>query len=394
MKPEAITNVSRKMDGYFEQGPIRPPSEARSLLIRVTRNCPWNKCAFCRTYRDQKFELRSLQDIKADITAAGAMCEDIQALSVREGEGGLVTERIVQILFDRYPSYLDQHRSVGLWLYYGGESIFFQDADSLVMKSADIASVLLHIRETFPLVKRITTYCRSKTAARKSVEELKMLADAGLSRIHIGMESGYDPLLKFIRKGVTAKEHIEGGQKVKAAGISLSEYVIPGLGGERWTKEHARETARVIRAIDPDFIRLRSLYVTEHTSLMDKIEQGEFTPLSDDNIVQEIKTFVEGLEGIQSTIVSDHILNLLEEVEGKLPDDKAKILALIDRYFSLTKQDRLIFRLGRRQGLYRRIDDLYDQSRYHELHALVERYERNEKGSLEKHLSRILHNYI
>ena len=378
----------------FEQGPIRPPSEARSLLIRVTRNCPWNKCAFCRTYRDEKFELRSLPEVIEDIKCMASIADKIRELSLKKGEGGSVTRKVVQEIFNHEHIYDDQHRSIAFWLYSGGESVFIQDADSLVLKTVDFTSILSYIRACFPFVNRITTYCRGKTAARKSIEDLKEIKEAGLSRIHIGLESGYDPLLQFIRKGVTAAEHIEGGQKVKAAGISLSEYIIPGLGGERWSQEHAGETARVINEINPDFIRLRSLYVKSGTSLMEMMERGEFSLLADDAVVQEIRVFLSKLEGIESTIVSDHILNLLEEVEGKLPHDRDKLIAVVDRYLSLSATDRLVFRLGRRRGIYRRLDDMHDENTYAGLASIVRQYEDNEKGSLDKYLSMIMHNYV
>jgi len=126
-----------------------------------------------------------------------------------------------------------------------------QDSNSLVMKTDDLAEILRFIREKFPEVRRITSYCRSLTAAKKTVEELKMLREAGLSRIHVGMESGYDPLLKFIRKGATAEQHIEGGRRIVTAGISLSEYVMPGLGGVRWTGRARRRVCPGLESNQP-----------------------------------------------------------------------------------------------------------------------------------------------
>ncbi len=382
------------MDFSFEQGPIRPPSEAKSLLIRVTRNCPWNKCAFCNSYRGKKFELRSLDEIFADIGKMKEIVNRVQELSWKLGEGGQLTNKVVRLIFDQENAYDDGFRSVAAWLYYGGQSVFIQDADSLIIKTDTLVSVLNEIKSAFPFVTRITSYCRSKTASRKSVEELKRLKSAGLSRIHIGMESGYDPLLAFIRKGVTAAEHIKGGRHVVEAGLSLSEYVVPGLGGTRWTREHAEETARVLNEINPDFIRLRSLHAVPGTDLHDKILQGEFIPLSDNDVVKEIRSFIEKLEGINSTVVSDHILNLLEEVQGKLPDDKNKILGVIDRYLALSEKDQLIFRLGRRKGIYRSVDDLSDSRTYNTLRTTVEQYELREPGQLDKALSQMMHNYI
>lgn len=382
------------MDFSFEQGPIRPPSEAKSLLIRVTRNCPWNKCAFCNSYRGRKFELRSLDEIFADIGEMKNIVTQVQELSWKLGESGRVSDQVIRLIFGNESAYDDGFRSVAAWLYYGGQSVFLQDADSLIIKTDILVSVLEEIKKAFPFVTRITSYCRSKTAARKSVEDLKRLKAAGLSRIHIGMESGYDPLLAFIRKGVTAAEHIKGGRHVVEAGLSLSEYVVPGLGGTRWTREHAGETARVLNEINPDFIRLRSLHAVPGTDLHDKMLKGDFNPLSDNETVEEIRSFIEQLEGIESTVVSDHILNLLEEVQGKLPDDREKILAVIDGYLALPETDQLIFRLGRRKGLYRSLDDLSDGRLYHSLKETVEQYEQREPGQLDKALSLMMHQYI
>ena len=382
------------MNPSFEQGPIRPPSEARSLLIRVSRNCPWNRCAFCRTYKNTKFEFRSVEEIKEDIDSMSEIAEMLKERSIGEGEQGLITGKMVNIIFDHDSLYNESHKAVALWLYYGGESVFLQDADSLVMKTDEIESILRYIRDAFPSITRITTYCRSKTAARKSVEELQSLRDAGLNRIHIGMESGLDPLLKLIRKGVTAAEHIEGGQKIKAAGISLCEYVIPGLGGRSYSGDHARETARVINSINPDFVRLRSLHVVTGTPLMEMMQRGEFSPLGDEDVLREIRELISGLGGIETTIVSDHILNLLEEVEGRLPRDKQRMLDVLERYFSLSEEQRLVFRLGRRSGLYGRLAELSDRNVYQDLKSIVDHYETMGKGSLEKHLSAMMNHYI
>ena len=378
----------------FEQGPIRPPSEASSLLLRLTRNCPWNRCAFCSTYKDERFSMRSVEEIKQDIDNMGAIADRLREFSVQEGEGGVISEKIARLVFARHPFYDEYDRTVALWLYRGGETIFLQDADSLVMKTDDVAEILHYIRHVFPSVRRITTYCRSHTAARKTIEELKILKDAGLERIHVGLESGSDTVLKIIRKGASAEEHITAGTNIMAAGLSLSEYIIPGLGGTIHSRQHARETARVINAINPDFVRLRTLHVVDGTPLIDMMQSGEFQPPGDEDIVKEIREFIECLEGINSTIVSDHILNLLEEIEGAMPKDKEKMLAVIDRYFSLSAKERLIFRLGRRRGIYRTLDDLADTGVYSELNDVVEHYERLGGDSLEKQLSAFMNGFI
>ncbi len=341
----------------FEQGPIRPPSEARSLLLRFTRNCPWNKCKFCPVYKRRTFSRRTVEEIKADIDAAATMREQIVALSQEMGEGGQVSQAVVNHVFSN-PRLSDAFRNVAAWLYYGTGAVFIQDANNLVMKPEALVEALKHLRARIPEVERITTYARSSTAAQRTVEELKMIREAGLDRVHIGLETGYDPLLKFMKKGVTAEKQIKGGQNVKAAGMELSEYVMPGLGGRKWWKEHATATAQVLNQIDPDFIRLRTLRVPDRIELYQDVQSGEFEKPSDDEVAAEIRLFIETLDGIHSYLASDHIMNLIETVEGRLPGDKPKMLALLDSYLEMPDRDRLMYRLCRRMGRCREPRDL------------------------------------
>jgi hypothetical protein len=379
--------------GLFEQGPIRPPSEAQSLLIRVTRNCPWSRCAFCHTYQGKPFSLRPVAEVRADIRRIARTAERVQAISRQVGEAGGVGRKTILKIFDGENSD-DSLRSVAAWLHYGGDSVFLQDANSLVLKTDDLAEVISFIRETFPSVTRITTYARARTAARKTLIDFIRLREAGLSRIHVGMESGYDPLLEFIGKGVTAAELVDGGQKIREAGISLCEYVMPGLGGRRWSREHAIETARVLNLIEPNHIRLRTLQVVPGTLLAQKVRKGQFDPPDDEEILREIRLFIESLQGIMTEIVSDHILNLLEELAGKLPGDRERLIGVIDRFFSLSAEERLIFRLGRRLGLYRTLDDLADGHTYQRLEPLVWKYQGKSPDALEHDLAELRRRYI
>jgi len=380
------------MENCFEQGPIRPPSEATSLLIRVTRNCPWNKCAFCHTYRGTRFELRSVEEVKMDIQAMRDFADHIVELSWKLGEGGRVNKNVLKQI-SNHKFHNDFFQTVAVWLYFGGENVFLQDANSLVAKTPDLIAILDFLKEKFSQIKRITTYCRSHTAARKTVSEFEQLKKAGLSRIHVGMESGSDDVLAVINKGVKAIDHVKAGQNIRQAGIELSEYFMPGLGGTKYTIQHALETARVMNAINPDFIRLRTLHVVPGTELEDLVKNGEFQPLGDEDILREIQLFIENLEVKGSHLVSDHILNLLEELEGTFPEDKAKILSLIKRYFDLSDEERLIFRLGRRSGALRRLDDLADKETFLSLKAVVDNYAA-EGGNLEEDMVKIMNNYI
>ena len=381
------------MNNYFEQGPIRPPSEATSLLIRVTRNCPWNKCAFCHTYRGSKFELRSVEEVKKDIQTMKEIADQIAGLSWKLGEGGHVNRNVLQHIYNNNNFNNDFFQTVAAWLYFGGENVFLQDANSLILKTTDLLAILDFLREKFPQIKRITSYCRSHTAARKTVGEFEQFKKAGLSRIHIGMESASDEVLSLIHKGVTASDHIKAGLNIRQAGIELSEYVMPGLGGAKWTRQHALETARVINAINPDFIRLRTLYVVPGTGMDELMKKGEFQSLNDEDILREINLFIENLDVQGTYLASDHILNLLEELEGKLPADKPVILSAISRYFELSAEDRIIFRLGRRSGALRKLDDLADEETYSRLKSVVDRYTA-EGGNIEEDIIKTMNNYI
>ncbi|RLB22574.1 MAG: radical SAM protein [Deltaproteobacteria bacterium] len=379
----------------FEQGPIRPPNEARSLLLRFTRNCPWNQCLFCPVYKKRKFSLRTVEEIKQDIQTARDIADDIKALSWKLGYKGEVTDEVISYVFNK-GYYSEQYASIAMWMYYGTGACFLQDADNLVMKTSDLVEALTFLREKFPEIKRVTTYSRSRTVVRKSVESLKKIREAGLDRVHIGLESGYDPVLKFMRKGVSAAQHIEAGRKVIEAGMELSEYVMPGLGGQKWWREHAIETAKVLNQINPHFIRLRSLRVPKRVPLYEKVKDGSFVMQTDDMLAEELKLFIENLEGITSTVTSDHIMNLLEEVSGKLPEDKEKMLEVIRRYQELPDKDRLIYRVGRRGGAYRSIDDLWrDPVTYKKIENLIRDIE-SDKGidGVEEFITEMVDRYI
>jgi radical SAM superfamily enzyme YgiQ (UPF0313 family) len=379
----------------FEQGPIRPPNEARSLLLRITRNCPWNQCLFCPVYKGQKFSLRTAEEVKTDIQTARDIADDIKALSWKMGDSGLITNRVMAyILRDHNYSY--SYKGVALWLYSGTGECFLQDADNFIMRTEDLVEVLRFLREKFPDLRRVTTYSRSRTVSRKSLAEMKEIREAGLDRVHIGLESGYDPVLKFIKKGVTAARHIDAGRKVIDAGMSLSEYVMPGLGGEAMWKEHATETARVLNQINPHYIRLRSLRVPTRTPLYQKLMSGEFRMLTDDQVVEEIKVFIESLnDSITSTITSDHIMNLLDEVKGKLPEEKENMLAVIRRYQDLPESDRMIYRIGRRGGVYSSTDDLHrDQSTYHRIKELASELSAKGPGEIERFINEMADQYV
>lgn len=365
----ALAEESRIGSASFDLGPIRPPSEAFSLLIRVTRNCPWNRCKFCSLYKGTEFQLKSVEEIKQEIRTARLIHDEIKEMAEKAGYGGKVREAAGALLRNPPSAAV---LNVARWQYAGGENVFLQDSNALVMKTGELAEVIRFLRQTFPDIKRVTSYARTKTVNKKSAEEMVALHQAGLSRLHIGLESGFDPLLKFMDKGATAADHIAAGQKVVASGISLSEYVILGLGGKEWWPEHAVATAAVLNEINPDFIRVRTLVVKPGTPLYQEVKNGSFIRATDEEIIAEEKLLIEHLDG-RSCYVSDHITNLLPEIEGQLPQDKAKMLAVIERFQALSPEERAHFRVGRRLGIYQRLDDLqHDRSRQMMAAALTE----------------------
>ncbi|HAA09025.1 MAG: radical SAM protein [Syntrophomonadaceae bacterium] len=271
----------------YEGTVYRPPSEAHSLLIQATIGCPHNKCTFCTMYKDTRFRLRPVHEIKED---------------------------------------LDMARD-----YYGEgiHSLFFPDGNTIIMKTDQLEEIFLYARQLFPKLQRITVYGSARFVNKKSLEDLQRLKAAGLTRVHTGMESGDDVTLEKIKKGVTSAEIIEAGLKLKQAGIQTSEYYLVGIGGLERTREHALESARVLSAISPDFIRLRTFVPVPNTPLYEDYRQGRFQLLSPHQALQEVRLLVENLECDNSILLSDHVSNYWD-VQGIIPRDRQEMLAQID----------------------------------------------------------------
>lgn len=379
----------------FEQGPIRPPSEAGSLLLRFTRNCPWNRCTFCPVYKGTGFSRRSLEEIREDIDAVCRIMDDLGNVSRSMGFGGELNQESLGAALTRSPhAHNPCYRHVALWALGAKGTVFIQDANSLILPTSVLVSALEYLKSKVPGIQRVTSYARSSTLARKSLQELAEIREAGLDRIHIGLESGSDQVLEFVQKGVTARQHIDAGRRVVEAGMTLSEYVMPGLGGKTWSKEHALETARVLNEIDPHFIRLRSLRIPHRAPLHEDAHTGRFLPLGDDETVHEIRLFIESLAGIRSSLASDHIMNLLEEVTGTFPRDKELMLRVIDLYLGLPPEDKLLFRLGRRGGALRSLAELNDQPMRQRLQFAMRDLASQTGGDVEKLITDLGDQYI
>ena len=272
---------------------------------------------------------------------------------------GYIDNRAVNNLFNS----LEDKDRVALnaavnWYSTGMKSIFLQDANSMIIKPDDFVYILEYLKKCFPDIDRITTYARSHTIVRIRQNDLQRMADAGLNRVHVGMESGSDIVLKKINKGIDKAGHIKAGLKIKKAGMQLSEYVMPGLGGIEYSIEHAMETASALNSINPDFIRIRTLAVTKGTKLAQEAETGDFQKPTDTMMAKELRLFLETLDGIDSHIKSDHILNLFETIDGKMPEDKDKMINIIDSFFELDPGQRALYQVGRRMGFFRGPDDM------------------------------------
>ena len=265
-------------------GPIyRPPSEADSLLIQATVGCPHNRCTFCMVYKKgPKYRVRPVAEIKEDIAAA------------REAYGP------------------------------GIRTLFFPAGNTIAMKTEDLCEICRFAGQTFPDLERITVYGSSQYIHKKGLEGLKRLAEAGLSRIHVGLESGDDVILKQIKKGTDSREQIEAGKWVMQAGMELSLYVIMGIGGNDRTVQHARETAKVLNAIDPHFIRIRTFVPKVDTPLLEEVQLNTFRMLGPHEILHETEMLIKILE-VSSYLASDHYTNYIN-LEGRLPEAKGRLL--------------------------------------------------------------------
>ena len=328
----------------FEVGVYRPPSEGGSfsLLLRITRNCPWNRCAFCNMYKTEKFEIRPPDEIKQDIDSIAAVCNELKAISHRLGLNGRITRDTAIEMINKHPE-LNYHQGFVMvynWLQSGAKTAFLQDANSPIMKTEQFVDVLQYLRKTFPTLTRVTSYARSKTLSQKKLEELEAIRSAGLDRLHVGLETGDDELLQKIKKGVTAEGHIKGGQKAMQAGFQLSEYWMPGLGGRELWENHARNTARVLSEINPHYIRSRPLFPQPGTPIYDWEQSGEFRMLSPDEHLKELRLMIENLD-VTSKVCFDHAGNYWRNSRGgqllshgyegyKFPDEKPGVLELID----------------------------------------------------------------
>lgn len=265
---------------------FRPPSEARSFILRVTRGCAHNKCTYCNMYRGVPFQILSDEEIS---------------------------------------------RQIALAVHYGKESvrrIFLADGDALVLPTAKLLKILQALRENFPKLQRVASYAAPKDILRKSEEELRQLKEAGLQLLYYGMETGDDITLKAVNKGVNAAEAIEAGRRVTASGMKLSLMVILGLAGKEGSQRHALETAKAINIIQPTMLSALCLMLYRGSELLDQFENGEFNPLSPQGLMEELHLMMQNIDLPQDKhclFRSNHVSNYVQ-LAGTLPKDKDRLL--------------------------------------------------------------------
>ena len=269
---------------------FRPPSEAQSFILRVTRGCAHNKCTYCNMYRGVPFQILKDEEISRQI-----------ALAVHFGKNSV-------------------------------RRVFLADGDALVLPTAKLLKILQALREQFPKLQRVASYAAPKDILRKSEEELRQLREAGLQLLYYGMETGDDATLKAVKKGVTAEEAIEAGRRVTASGMKLSLLVILGLAGVEGSARHALATAKAINIIKPTHLSALCLMLYRGSELKEQFEEGNFNPLSPAGLMQELHLMLNNIELPREHCClfrSNHVSNYVQ-LAGTLPKDKERLLQQVE----------------------------------------------------------------
>ncbi|EFK38407.1 MULTISPECIES: radical SAM protein [Peptoniphilus] len=266
---------------------FRPPSEARSLIIQATVGCAHNKCSFCYMYKDDNFIIRPLEDIKKDL-----------------------------IEMSQYGSY---------W-----RRIFLADGDALVLKTSDLLEILKTIKQYYPNIERVSSYATAGDINRKSIEELTALRDAGLEMLYIGFESGDDEILRKINKGLTYKDYVSAMAKCKEVGFKTSITIIAGLGGVELMEQNAKGTAKIISETKPDYVSYLTMRIYKNTPLYLDYINGKFNMPNAEEILQEMKIFLENVDSEGTIFRSNHASNYVL-LAGTLNEDKKGLIEAIDK---------------------------------------------------------------
>jgi radical SAM superfamily enzyme YgiQ (UPF0313 family) len=272
---------------HYEGNIIRPPSEAGSILLQATVGCSHNKCTFCGAYKGERFKIKPDEVIDTDIAFAARHCRNQRRLFICDGDGLIIPQRRLK-------------------------------------------AILSKIRAQLPWVTRVGIYANTKSILLKSPSELAALAELGLGIVYMGLESGDDDTLKRIKKGARAARMIAAGRQVRQAGIKLSLTVLLGVAGRARSAVHARETGRVLSAIDPEFVGALSLMLIPGTPLYDDCEAGRFELLDAREILAELGTMLAHTHMTRGLFHANHASNYLP-IRARMPADKEKTLQIINR---------------------------------------------------------------
>ena len=272
----------------YEGQLYRPPSEADSLILQATIGCSYNRCTFCAMYRDKRFRVRPIAELKAEIARVRRVAgQDVQ-------------------------------------------KVFLADGDALVAKTRFLEELLGALREAFPNLRRVSCYASPQSLQVRTVEDMERLRALGLTQLYLGVESGDDVVLEQLDKGVDAAEMVRVAGKATDAGMKLSTMVLLGAGGRARSQAHAEASARVINSIQPRFVSTLVMTPEEGTPLWDKASRGEVDELTPIELAVELRTFVSGLKLRGSIFRSNHASNFLA-LAGTLPKDKSALLGALNR---------------------------------------------------------------
>lgn len=279
----------------YEGNVYRPPSEARSLIVQATVGCSHNKCTFCNMYKDDRFKIKSYDEIRKDL--------------------------------DEMAGYYKEARR-----------IFLADGDALIIKTEELSKIVKYCYEIFPHLERVGIYASAQSVLIKSDEELKNLKDSGIGIAYLGVETGSDKVLKYVNKGVNSADMSRAATRLKKSGITLSVMILLGLGGKSMSDEHVKGSVEIINKINPDFLSFLTLLIPEGTRLYEDVEKGLFIPNSPDDDVREIRDIINGLDVRGCIVRSNHASNYVS-VRGVLNEDKEMILEKLNTFL----EDREVF---------------------------------------------------
>lgn len=273
---------------HYEGTIWRPPSEAGSLIVQATIGCAHNQCTFCTMYKDKKFRIRSVEEIKHDIACAGK-------------------------------TYGRQIRK-----------LFLADGDALSMPTQDLLAVIAYAKEQMPWLISISSYGTALDVIHKGENQLRELNEAGLSMVYMGAESGDETILKEVRKGITKQQLVDAGRLLKQAGILNSLTLISGLGGRKLLKEHAINSAYLISEIKPEYLGFLTLMIEKAAVLYEKIKAGEMELLHPEDVMEEMRLFLEHVDSEGTVFRSNHASNYVM-LKGTLNKDRDLMLSQVKK---------------------------------------------------------------